>query len=187
MGLSAAGPAGFIAAWSILGARTDGYRPVEQAISRLAASGAPPQVAMTAAMVGLGAGLVTFGTATRPVLGRAASASVVASGLATFGVAATPLGAPARDLAHGVAATIGYATLAATPLLARGPFRRSWPSIACGVATGASLVATAVAEPSGLLQRVGLTVGHVWVVVAAAVIATGNAAPNSGASGVARS
>lgn len=167
------GPVAFVADWALLGT-TDGYAPLQEAISRLAAVGAPTASAMTVGLAAYGAGLVAFGVALRQgVPGRAWVASVV-TGAATVAVAALPLGGPAGDTAHAAAAAVGYVGLASMPVLSAptwlGPAvvgsRRG--SRAVG-AVAAALLATsiAVSPGHGLTQRLGLTVGDLWVVLAA--------------------
>ena len=155
-----AGPLVFIAGWALLGARTEGYDPIRQAISRLAASGAPTRWAMTAALVALGGGMAMFGLALRP---RAVWLLPVANGTTALAVAALPLGA-GYDTAHGVAAGVGYATLAAIPAAVGG--RRPVP-VLVSVMSAACLLASALVPLDGLCQRAGLTLAHAWVVVTA--------------------
>ncbi|HEX7166902.1 MAG TPA: DUF998 domain-containing protein [Acidimicrobiales bacterium] len=170
--MTIAGIGGFVAAWSTLGATADGYSPVDDAISRLAATGAPTRTAMTAGLLALAGGVGAFGVSARAWLpGRGWIAALATAG-ATVAVAAIPLGSPARDTAHGVAASAGYATLAAVPLLTVRPLFRDGhraaaaASAATGIATAACLVATAFVEQRGLLQRAGLTITHAWIVAA---------------------
>lgn len=167
------GPAAFVAAWSILGARADGYSPTADAISRLAATGAPTQAAMTAGFVVYGAGLPLFGAALRRRMRGPAWAFATATGVATLGVAATPLGSPGRDTIHGAFATLGYVTLAGLPLAAAVPLaregRRVWAglSVAAGAVAAVCLAASAGGPRHGLFQRLGLTIVDLWVVVRA--------------------
>ena len=138
------GPAAFIGSWAVLGARLPGYDPTQDAISRLAAEGAPDQAWMTAGFVAFGVGVPLFGLVLRDELDGPAWATAIATGLATLGVAAFPLDGWAGDVPHGVAAAIGYLTLAATPLLAAGPLARLGrrpAAIASRVIGGAALVA----------------------------------------------
>lgn len=171
------GPAAFVAAWAILGARAPGYSPTEDAISRLAASGASTQAAMTTGFVVFGVGLPLFGSALRRALPGPAWVLATATGIATLGVAATPLGSPAGDTLHGVFAGLGYATLAAVPLAAARPLaargRRRWAqwSVATSVASAAFLAATVLGSRHGLFQRAGLTVADVWIVATAVELA----------------
>ena len=167
------GPAAFVAAWSVLGARTDGYSPTADAISRLAAAGAPTQAAMTAGFIVYGAGVALFGQALRATTRGPAWMFATATGVATLGVAATPLGSPGRDTVHGAFAALGYVTLAAVPLAAARPLaqdgRRTWArlSIAAGAVSGVCLAASAAGPQHGLFQRLGLTIVDVWLVVRA--------------------
>jgi hypothetical protein len=153
-----AGPVAFVSAWAGLGATAEGYDPTRQAISRLAELGAGTRPAMTAALVALGTGMVLYGLALRP---RRWWPVPVANGLATFAVAALPLGGTV-DTAHGVAAAVGYVTLAAIPA-ARG----TRLPVLVGLACGACLVASVLVARDGLFQRLGLTIGHLWVVATA--------------------
>jgi hypothetical protein len=103
----------------------------------------------------------------------------MATGFATLGVAAFPLDGWAGDTAHGVAAGIGYVTLAATPLLAAGPLadlghrRAALASRILGVASLVCLGATMLDNHAGLFQRLGLILGDLWLVAAAVGILRG--------------
>lgn len=184
-----AGPAAFVTAWAVLGRRLPGYSPVDDAISRLAATGAPDRAWMTAGLVAFGTGLPLYATALRRALPGPAWTCATATGLATLGVAAFPLGSPTRDTVHGVFAGIGYATLAATPLVASAPLARSgrrlWAgsAVVAGVASGLSLLATLAGPASGLFQRVGLTVADAWVVASALDLARGGGCRRGSQSG----
>lgn len=173
------GPAVFVTAWAVLGARMPDYDPTTDAISRLAAAGAPYQAGMTAGFVAFGVGVPLFAGALRDALPGRAWMTAAATGIATLGVAALPLDGWAGDPAHAVAAGVGYVTLAATPLLAAGPLadlghrRAAVASRIIGVAALACLAGTTVAERSGLLQRMGLTLGDIWLVAAAVGILRG--------------
>ena len=155
------GPVTFVAAWAALGATAEGYDPTRRAISRLAQLGAATRPAMTGALVVLGAGMVLYGLAVRP---HRWWPLPVANGMATLAVAALPLGGPV-DSAHGVAAALGYVTLAAIPvaLSARG----TRLPVLVGLACGACLLASVLVARDGLFQRLGLTIGHLWVVATA--------------------
>jgi hypothetical membrane protein len=167
------GPAAFLTAWAVLGRRLPGYSPVDDAISRLAAGSAPDRFAMTAGLVALGTGLPLYATALRATLPGPAWVCATATGLATLGVATFPLGSPTPDRIHGIFAGIGYATLAATPFVAAAPLARSgrtgWArvSVGAGLVSCASLLSTVAGPASGLFQRLGLTVGHAWIVASA--------------------
>jgi hypothetical protein len=142
----------------VLGARAEGYDPVRLPISRLAALGAPTRPAMTAALVVLGAGMIVYGLALRPA---SPWLLPVANGAATLALAALPLGG-SHDTAHGVAAALGYLTLAAIPVAVGG--RRPAAAAATLVSAG-GLLASILLDRDGLFQRVGLTVAQLWVVV----------------------
>ena len=147
----------FVAAWATLGAGAAGYDPTRDAISRLAAYGAPTRVAMTAGLVALGAGMGLYGLALRP---RPAWVLPVVNGGITMAVAAFALGGKA-DAAHGIFAGLGYATLAAIPVVVgRRPL-----AVTVGLVSGLCLLLTAVVERDGLFQRLGLTVAQAWIVV----------------------
>jgi Protein of unknown function (DUF998) len=170
------GPIGFIAAWSVLGATTSRpYSPVQDAISRLAEVDAPTQAGMTAGFVAFGIGVPMFGLALRHE-GSRAWATAVATGLATLGVGATPLETSKTiDLLHGAFATVGYATLAATPWLGADHMAPR-ASKAAAIASGTALAATVLGPAHGLLQRVGLTIGDAWIVAMAVKLMRTNGA-----------
>lgn len=167
------GPAAFVGAWVTGGilSRSRGYSPVHDAISRLAAAGAPTQPLMSTGFVVFGLALPVFGAAAlRREVDGPAWASAVATGLATLGVAAFPLDVSAGvDVAHGIAAGTGYATLAAVPLLAARPLwregRRGWAAagVVAGLTSAVCLALTTSDLPHGLFQRLGLTVTDTWI------------------------
>jgi hypothetical protein len=149
----------FVAAWAALGAGAAGYDPTRDAISRLAALGAPTRPGMTAGLVALGAGMALYGLAVRP---DPAWPLPVVNGAITLAVAVLPLDGD-YDTAHGVAAALGYLTLAAVPVaVGRRPL-----AIAIGLAAGACLLLTLALDRDGLFQRLGLTIAQAWVVVSA--------------------
>lgn len=172
-----AGPAAFVTAWATLGGSAEGYDPTRDAISALAGRGAATRPAMTAALVALGTGMAFYSIALRSRLGGPAWIPALANGVVTLGVAALPLGS-GYDTAHGVAAGLGYATLAAIPVLAtprlsaRGRAGRRWAgaSATVGIASGILLAASLTGWRGGLLQRLGLTLAQSWVVVSAFVL-----------------
>jgi len=132
---------------------------------------------MTAGFVCFGVAVPVYSLALRDALeGRAWLAAMV-SGLATVGVAAFPLDvSKATDLVHGAFASVGYAALALTPLLAAGPLaarghrRASAASRVVGVLSGACLAATILGSAHGLFQRAGLTLGDLWLAASALAI-----------------
>ncbi len=154
-----------MAAWALLGGRADGYDPTRDAISRLAALGSPSRPLMTAGLLALGTGMALYGVALRP---DPAWPLPVANGLTALAVAALPLGGR-YDGAHGMAAGLGYLTLAAIPVVVGRRLKPAWAaaSAATGAVAGLCLVAAVLGDRDGLFQRAGLTVAHAWVVVSA--------------------
>lgn len=162
---------GFVGAWVACGWARAGYSPLDDAISRLAETGTAGRGWMTAGFVAFGLGVPAYSLALRKALEGPAWITALATGLATLGVAAAPLGS--ADTAHGIAATAGYVTLAATPLLAarafqaRGQHRWARVSVACGVGSAVALTAS-IAEPfHGGSQRLGLAITDAWIVATA--------------------
>ncbi len=162
---AACGPIAFATAWAVLGAGAGGYDPTRDAISRLAELGAPTRPAMTAGLLALAAGMGLYGLARRP---DPVWAVAVANGLTALAVAGLPLGGRV-DTAHGVAAALGYITLAAIPVVSarRLPPAQARAAVAAGAVCALCLVASALVERSGLFQRLGLAVAQGWVVVSA--------------------
>jgi hypothetical protein len=170
------GPTAFVAGWAVLGARTPGYDPLTDAISRLAAEDAATRGAMTACFVAFGVLIPVWAQTLARELDRPALGPVVTvAGLATLAVAALPLttqGGQPQDAGHAAAALTGYIAMAATPLVAAralppGPRRAS---VVTGVVSAAALLVSVVTG-SGGAQRLGLTVVDAWhVVVAAGVL-----------------
>jgi hypothetical protein len=166
-----AGPAAFIAAWFTLGATRLGYSPVQDPISRLAAVGAPTRPAMTAGFVAFAAGVGAYAPVLRSAGLRGAARAATATAVSTLGVAALPVGGPGGDRPHAVAAGLAYATLAGIPLLAarpltrRGAHRGACASLATGVTIASALVASAfLPRGTGMAQRIGLTLGDLWII-----------------------
>lgn len=169
------GPLGFIAAW-VLGAllTSQDYSSIDDAISRLAARSADTQLLMTAGFIVFGVAVPMYAVALRRGLQGWAWLSATATGVATLGVAAAPLEySPAIDLAHNIAAGIGYVSLAITPWLAYRPLRKRGAqrlAIAGLVAGGISalcLAASVGANADGLFQRAGLTSTDLWLMASA--------------------
>jgi hypothetical membrane protein len=174
------GPIAFAGSWSVLGAITDGYSPIHDPISDLAAAGASTRAAMTAGFVVFSAGMGFYAWALRAALPGAAWTTAAATAAATLGVAAFPLHHSSRiDAVHGVFAGIGYATLAATALLSGVQFARCgmhrWArfAFAAGAVSATSLALTLVGEYGGFFQRVGLTAGDAFVVASGIAIYRG--------------
>ncbi|OWY60138.1 hypothetical protein B7486_70790, partial [cyanobacterium TDX16] len=156
------------------GLLTEGYSPVDDAISRLAADGADTRWLMTFGFVAFGVGVPVFGLALRDALpGSRAWIAAVATGLATLGVALTPLDvSDTVDVLHGLLAGTGYLSLALLPILAGLAAGSRW-SVAVGVLIGLCLVGTFLDPVNGLAQRAGLTIGDLWILWTARAILTG--------------
>lgn len=169
------GPTGFISAW-VIGAATTSlpYSSMDDAISRLAAVGSDTRWVMTAGFVTFGLSLPVYAWALRSTVPGRAWTTATATGLATLAVAAAPLDrSDTIDRLHGIFAGIGYLTLAATPLLAARPLlamghqRLARSGIAAGVTSAIALALTTTGLPTGLFQRVGLTVSDAWIIATA--------------------
>ncbi len=177
----AIGPAMFIGAWTIGAAvTTREYSSIDDAISRLAAVGSDSRALMTAGFIGFGVALPVYASALRHVVGGTAWLTAAGTGIATLAVAATPLERSATiDTWHGVFAAVGYVTLAATPLLAVRPLlvqgHRALGGfgVVAGAVSAISLALTTTNLPTGLFQRLGLTVADIWVATSAIAIASG--------------
>jgi hypothetical protein len=95
--------------------------------------------------------------------------AVMVSGIAALGVAAVPLGW-ISDGVHGAFASLGYVALALAPalahrsLVATGHQRAAQASLLCSGACAAALLATVTGTAHGLFQRLGLLIGHAWIV-----------------------
>jgi hypothetical membrane protein len=171
------GPCAFVGAWLLAGVRTDGYEPLRDAISQLAREGAETRPLMNTGFVLFGVLIPVWALLLRRVLGSAVAAAVTVAGLATLAVGLLPLtreGGQPQDVAHAVAAGIGYVAMALTPLLAVAPLRRlghtraAATSAVVGAVSVVALVGSVlVAERGGGFQRLGLTVVDAWHVVVA--------------------
>ena len=178
------GPAAFIGAWAVGATRIPGYSMVDDAISRLGAVRAPTRLLMSAGFVSFTVGVGAFSLALRERIPGPAWIAAATTAVATLGVAAFPLDhSKTVDLAHGVWATLGYLSLAATPLLASGPlrtlglYRAAAISRAVTAFSAACLAATAAGPAHGLFQRLGLTASDAWLAVAAGAILAGRLEP----------
>lgn len=172
------GPAAFIAAWTVAGARKTAYSVVDDPISRLAAIGASTRPLMTAGLLVYAAGLAGYGAAAAEdgdtdELGWWPAALVCA--IATAGVAVTPLEGQLGGIPHAATAVTGYAALAAIPATAAVRLRRAGRSglsriaAVTAAASAACLTVSVVADPAtGAWQRAGLTVGDAWLIATGA-------------------
>ena len=174
------GPLAFVAGWATAGALADGYSPVEEVISQLAAADAPTRWLMTAGFGCFGVAVLAYSVALRHALGGSGWVAAAVSGAATLGAGVFALGASsATDIVHGGFATLAYASLALTPVLAarrlstRGCKAAATASKIVGVLSAVCLVASAFVPIEGLMQRAGLTLAHAWIAASASAIVRG--------------
>jgi hypothetical membrane protein len=179
-----AGPITFVTTWSALSLATPGYSPVHEPISRLAAVEASSRSVMTGGFVVFGVGVALYAREISRCLSGAAGAAAAATAAATVGIAVTPLGSALGGAPHAACAGVAYAALASTPALGARAFARRGDrgaaviSTVVAVASGASLLASAVAGTRvGLLQRLGLTLGDAWIVASAVWLVRGVGRP----------
>ncbi|MEW2147066.1 DUF998 domain-containing protein [Micromonospora vinacea] len=126
--LSAGGaPLFLVGGWTLAqAAQSDGFDPVRQTISALAATGADHRWIMTVGLAGLG--LCHLTTALGLVSATAAGRALLAlGGLATVVVAAFPQSPAGDSTTHAVAAGVSFGALAVWPALAVP--RRARPSV----------------------------------------------------------
>jgi hypothetical protein len=175
-----AGPAAFVAAWSVLGVVKARYSPLHDAISDLAGVHASTRPAMTAGFVGFSVGVGFYARALHAELPGPAWIAAATTAGATLGVAAFPLHHSSTvDMVHGAFATVGYVTLAATALLSAVDLERlgmhAWArgAAAAGVVSAIALALTLTGSFHGLFQRAGLTAGDIWLVAGAVAIRLG--------------
>jgi len=172
------GPLTFVGCWAIAGAVTHGYSAIDGAISDLAAVGSTTRLAMTVGFVVFGVGLVAFGLALRRALSGDTWIAAIATGACTIAVAATPLGGWSGDSVHAAFAGLGYASivllpaLAAPELAARGGVGWSRGSWLAAAAAAVCLIASTFGPAHGAWQRLGLSIGDVWIVSTAVGLAT---------------
>ena len=164
------GPTAFVGSWLLSGALTNGYSPIRDHISDLAAAGAPTQTLMN---VGFTAFAVSIGAATVPAARLFGTPTAVVFGanvLVTVGIMLAPLGrSPEGDRAHAVVAGLGYLILAATaPSAARTLAKRSrrlgLASLAVGATSLVCLGLSLVRPESGFWQRAGITTTDAWLI-----------------------
>ena len=168
------GPAAFITAWAVLGARTDGYSAVDDPISRLAAVDAPTRAPMTAGLLAYALGVGLYAGQLRDDLSRPVALAAALNVVGTLAIAATPLDSALGGAPHAAAAGLSYASLGAIPILAAAPLLRrghrgaARASTVLGACTlGALAVSASGADHTGLWQRIGLTLGDVWLIASA--------------------
>jgi hypothetical protein len=126
---------------------------------------------MSAGFVTFGIGVSVYATELRTAMSGSAAGAAVTCGVATVGIALTPLGSALGGTAHATCAVVAYTALAAMPILAarslaaQGCATAGTASTVAGMAIAAALLASVVSPTgTGLLQRIGLTVGDAWIV-----------------------
>ena len=165
------GPAAFISAWVTSGAMTEGYSPIRDHISDLAAIDAPTRPLVN---IGFTAFAVAVGLAASPMrrhLGTPAAVVLGANAVLSIGIMLAPLGQSEQgDQIHGVVAGLGYLALAATapaaaPVLAKRSRSLAVASVGVGTVSMACLVASLVfKDQSGFWQRAGITTTDAWLI-----------------------
>jgi uncharacterized protein DUF998 len=196
--LAFAGQALFVASWVIAGALEPHYTHVEQGVSELAAANAAHPAIVTAGIVTLGLSLVALAIALGLVLPRRRALPVAlfaATGGAILLTGLFPLdcgiGTDRHCRALWEAGRLSWhedahlwSDLAAQSLLLLTPFalaRALWPGTAAAQALAAGAIGVGIAaipliaygvpgSAGGLIQRAGLGVVHVWVLIVGAGI-----------------
>jgi hypothetical membrane protein len=113
-----AAPILLVGGWTIAAAlQPAGYDPVRDTISALAARGATDRWVMTAALAGVGGCYVVTAAGLRPAR-RTGRLVLAGGGAATLAVALFPQPAHGGSVAHTVAASVAFVSLAAWPLVA---------------------------------------------------------------------
>jgi hypothetical membrane protein len=191
-----AGQVAFVAAWIVAGALEPGYSHLDQAVSELGARGAAHPLIVNAGLVAMGLAVAALGFALPAALpprraARVATWLFVAAGLAIVVAGVIPLDCGlsrhscmqqfrAGDLSWHEYVHL-WASILSQVLLALTPFavaRALWPGPVAPLAVGAGAfgivlgIVAFVLEgvdgvPDGLVQRIGLAVVHVWVVIVA--------------------
>ncbi|HUR76902.1 MAG TPA: DUF998 domain-containing protein [Acidimicrobiales bacterium] len=165
------GPLAFVTAWATLGARTKNYAPTHDAISQLAAVGAPTRAEMTGGFVAFAVGVSLYALAAREQLSPRVAAAAAANGVFTLGVAALPLEGFGGSAGHAAAAAAAYASLATLPTVGASAFSEDGHVTAARLSRLAALaiavaLVLSIVSPTrtGLFQRLGLSLGDVWIV-----------------------
>lgn len=177
-----AGPLAFILSWVVAGTLRDGYDPVNDAISRLAETGAPQRWIVTAGMISFGIATLIFARGPAGDTTPTTRWFLVAAGFSSFAVAAFPctagcpgVGSTAVDTAHVIAAGVHYVALTSAPLSiwAARHHERGYPRfcLILGGAAGVALISQAMGiGPNGLMQRIGLSLNDAWMIATAVML-----------------
>jgi len=175
------GPGLLIIAWVVGGLMVDGYSPVEDHISDLAAVDAPSRVVMNIGFAAFGVGVGTSAWPLRRFIGKPAALALGINAALVLGVILTPAGrSSATDVLHGGLAIFSYLSLTMVTPLAAWTFRRrgltNWAiaSLVVGLITAFCLwVSLLDTTSSGLFQRIGLTTTDLWLMVLGIAFVTG--------------
>jgi hypothetical membrane protein len=178
---SASAPVLLVTGWVTAAVlQSPGYDPVRQTISSLAARGAPDRWVMTLALFALGVCHMVTALGLR-VAALAGRITLGCGGAASIAVALNPVPAQGPSSQHTASTSIGFALLAAWPLLAvrLGP-ATPWPlrppasalvSAAMLGCAGWFLLELERQGPAGLAERILTTAQSVWPLTVAAVCA----------------
>ncbi len=165
------GPLAFITSWAVSGAITEGYSPIRDHISDLAAIDVPTRPLMNVGFAGFAVAVAAAAWPLRRVIGTPASIGLGINAALSAGVALAPLGvSPDGDRLHQVVAGAGYLALAAlgpsaAPTLAKRHPTFAKASVGVGLVSLACLVASLVSEEqSGFWQRAGITATDAWLI-----------------------
>lgn len=165
------GPLAFITSWAVSGAITEGYSPIRDHISDLAAIGAPTRPLMNVGFAVFAVGVAAAAWPLRRVIGTPASIGLAINAALSAGVALAPLGvSPAGGRLHQAVAAAGYLALAALGPSAATTLAKDHPTLAkasvgVGLVSLACLVASlASEEQSGFWQRAGITATDAWLI-----------------------
>jgi len=164
-GLCLAGVAALTLAWSLGGIATPGFDPVRDSISQLQRDGSATAAVMTVAFLAFAVGAIAFA----PRLPPAPRVALVVAAVATAGAALSPLGevrGGRQDTLHLAFGATGYTALSLLPLLAAPSLagRDRVVALLAGLATSGCLLGTVPADAvSGLLQRSGFLIAHLWL------------------------
>jgi hypothetical membrane protein len=115
---AAAAPILLVGGWTIAAAlQPAGYDPIRDTISALAAHGATDRWVMTAALAGVGASYLVTATGLRAAR-RVGRLVLAGGGAATIAVALFPQPVHGGSVAHTIAASVAFISLAAWPVVA---------------------------------------------------------------------
>lgn len=165
------GPLAFITSWAVSGAITQGYSPIQDHISDLAAIDAPTRPLMNVGFAVFTVAVASAAGPLRRVIGTPGSIALGINAALSAGVALAPLGvSPEGDRLHQVVAAAGYLALAAlgpasAPALAKRHPNFAKASVGVGAVSLACLAASLASDDqSGFWQRAGITATDAWLI-----------------------